>query len=97
MQLLIPYNLSLEEEKLRYRIFREILGKLCIQLVDFFTKATHLCLALRKIKGELQLKDICWIDRVLRAARRYAIMLHGSSVITLTVVADIEGRRLSKP
>ena len=97
MQLLIPHNPSLEEEKLRYRIFREIPGELCVQSVEFSTEATRLCLALRKMEGELQPKDMCWIDGVLRAAGRYAIMLHGSSLMTPTVVADIEGRGLSKP
>lgn len=97
MQLLIRHNPSLEGQKLRYRIFRAIPGELCVQSATFATETTRLCLALRKMTGELQPKDICWIDDVLRAAGRYATMLHGSSAMTPTVVADIEGRGLSKP
>ncbi|RYP66846.1 hypothetical protein DL771_007568 [Monosporascus sp. 5C6A] len=97
MRLLIRHDPSLEQQKLRHRVFGEIPGELCVPSVTFSTEATRLCLALRRAARELPSDDICWIDDVLRAAGRYVVMLHESSAMTPTVIADIEARGLSKP
>ena len=97
MQLLIRHDPSLEQQKLRLGVFGQIPGELCIPSVSFSTKATRLCLALRKAAGKLQPGDLCQIDRVLRAAGRYALLLRDSSAMTPTVMADIEARGLKEP
>ncbi|RYP36256.1 hypothetical protein DL766_002068 [Monosporascus sp. MC13-8B] len=91
MQLLIRHNPSLERQKLRHRVFGNIPGELCVPSVDFSREATRLCLAFRRVQ------DISWISDVLRTAGRYADMLHESSPMTPTVVADIEARELKVP
>nr|XP_036584417.1 ATP-dependent DNA helicase [Colletotrichum truncatum]KAF6793935.1 ATP-dependent DNA helicase [Colletotrichum truncatum] len=96
MQLLIRHDPSLEPQKWRYRPFGEIPGELCILSVMFSVQATRLCLALREVAG-LPPLDVKRIDGVLRAAGRYALMVHSSSSMTATVIADIEARGLSKP
>jgi hypothetical protein len=53
----------------------------------FSTQATRLCLALRGV-ARLPPLDAKRIDGVLRAAGRYALMVHSSSSMTPTVIAD---------
>ncbi|OBR02141.1 ATP-dependent DNA helicase [Colletotrichum higginsianum IMI 349063] len=96
MQLLIRHDPSLELQKRRHGVFGEIPGELCIQSVMFSTQATRLCLAIREVTALLRL-DANRVDGVLRAAGRYALMVHSSSSMTPTVIADIEARKLSKP
>lgn len=97
MQLLIAHDSSLEQQKLRLEMFGKISGELCIQSVSFSKQATRLCLALRRVENKLSPNEVCWIDGVLRAAGRYALVLPESSAMTPTVVADIEARGLTKP
>lgn len=96
MQLLIAHHESLEPHKQLYSMFGEIPGELCILSVDFSREVTRLCLALGAVTEPAS--DISrQIGCVLRAARRYAIILNDSSSMTPIVVADIEVRGLSKP
>lgn len=97
MKLLIRHDPSLEPQKRRQRrVFGEIPGELCIPSTMFSKQATRLCLALDRVAG-LPLPDTKRVDGVLRAAGRYALMVHSSSSMTPTVIADIEARGLSKP
>jgi hypothetical protein len=96
MRLLIRHDPSLEPQKRRHRVFGEIQGELCILSTMFSTQATRLCLALRGVAG-LPPLDAKQVDGVLRAAGRYALMIHSSSSMTPMVIADIEARGLSKP
>lgn len=93
MQLLIHHDQSLEPQKQRYPIVGEIPCELYIPSVTFSTQVTRLCLALCRVTGLTPL-DLQQIDYVLRAARRYTLILDGSTSIITTVIADIEARGL---
>ena len=96
MQLLISHDPSLEPQKRQYRAFGEIPGELCIQSVAFSNQATRLCLALREVPG-LPRQYVEQIKGVLQTAGRYTLMLHSSTSMTPTVIADIECRNLFNP
>lgn len=97
MKLLIRHDPSLEQQKLRLKVFDKMPGELCMLSISFSTEATRLCLALNAVAGKLQPGDLCRIDGVLRAAGRYALLLPESSAMTPTVMTDIEARGLEKP
>lgn len=96
MQLLISHDSSLEEQKLRCRTFGKIPGELCVPSVDFSTKATRLCLALRRMAGLLPAEQQ-QLEEVLSAAGRYVHLLEDTSSMTPTIVADIEARGIQEP
>ncbi|KAJ9129701.1 Heterokaryon incompatibility [Pleurostoma richardsiae] len=96
MRLLIRHDPSLEADKLRCEDFGKIPGELCVASCTFSEQATRLCLALRSVGGLLP-EDFQQIDRVLRAAGRYTLLLDRSSCMTPTVIDDIEVRGLSNP
>ncbi len=100
MRLLIRHDPLLEQQKLLYGMFGKLLDEVCVKSVTFLTEATRLCLALRRelhrALGLLPPDEVHRIESVLRAAGRYTLMLHESSAMTPTVIADIEVRDLSE-
>ncbi|KAL7912606.1 hypothetical protein GGI35DRAFT_440691 [Trichoderma velutinum] len=97
MRLLIRHDLSLEQHKLRHRIFGKIPGELRVRSVIFSKGATRLCLALRSARVKLPPGDVYRINDVLLATGRYTEVLRESTAMTPTIVADVEARGLLKP
>ncbi|KAI3331465.1 hypothetical protein HD806DRAFT_477421 [Xylariaceae sp. AK1471] len=87
MVLLMPHSIKLEAIKRRCEIFGNVPGELCIKSVDFHRQATRLCLA-------LQVYELKGIDKVLRAAGEYRLLLQSSDSMTARVINDLKIRHL---
>ncbi|KAI2634772.1 hypothetical protein GGS26DRAFT_604982 [Hypomontagnella submonticulosa] len=96
MNLLIPHPPSLEVRKRNCGIFGDVPGEICVQSIELFEKATHLCLAYKDRK-DITSRAEEMIEQVLAKAGRYKELLDKSRPMDPAIISDTEKRDVKEP
>ncbi|KAI0481810.1 hypothetical protein F4859DRAFT_529562 [Xylaria cf. heliscus] len=95
MVLHIRHPENLERLKIRYGIFGDVPGELCVNSRHFSHHATMLCRAYQGTRHPMR-KEREMTESILSKAGRYKLLLDESQTMSPTIITNVEERDVSK-